>query len=815
MKHTPPILFLILTLVIPVHAQYTGRVFLDENGNGQLDQMESGRANVLVTDGLQVVKTDSEGVYALPAREDARFITITTPDGYHAPAFFHRAGAPGTDYDFALQKVKSPNQPTRFIHITDTESANNDTRWVEMLQAYIQHEKPDFLIHTGDICYEDGMRFHAEAMNTAIMGVPTYYCVGNHDLVAGEYGEALFEELFGPPWYSFEAGGVHYIVTPMLRGDYKPSYTKKDVYLWLRNLLSQLDRDQPKFIFNHDLLTGEDQFIYGISDEEFINLNDYNLKAWVYGHWHNSFYRPHGESGVVSICTGVAQKGGIDHSLSQFRVFDVEPDGNFTTEIVQTFVDHELTIVSPAPVANLRSNTLPILVNAYNTAAKTADVQYRIGDAAWQSLRQQTNWTWTGAHFLDEDQRRKDTLDITVTGRFNDGEERRRSRRFHINRTPPTPNSDGYWPNLLMNGRHHPGETAGPRAPLALDWVANISANIYMSAPVVAEGKVFVASYDNGDARNCYLLAYDYITGRQLWRFSTENSVKGAIAYENGRLFATDMVGNVYAVEASSGALAWQTSLDMNVLPGYVSGTVAENGVVYTGDGSAFSALDQRDGNLRWTNEAWNGGVGGPPVPTIGPDIIVTSSNWNALYCHDLNTGELLWKKRDLGLRFRDAAPVYYRDTLFVGTQESMLAIAPKSGEILYAKETEFNLKTNSTPLIAGDLIIVGTASDGVVAFNRRDFSVAWKFETGPAQSMTSPYTQPVQMTVEASPVLVNGSDIYVGASDGVFYCLDVETGEANWQFEVGAPILATVAVTDDRIFLADTAGNLYCMVGM
>ena len=36
------------------------------------------------------------------------------------------------------------------------------------------------------------------------LGVPTYSCVGNHDLRAGKYGEELWQSHFGPSWYSFD-----------------------------------------------------------------------------------------------------------------------------------------------------------------------------------------------------------------------------------------------------------------------------------------------------------------------------------------------------------------------------------------------------------------------------------------------------------------------------------------------------------------------------------------------------------------------------------------------------------------------------------
>ena len=52
-------------------------------------------------------------------------------------------------------------------------------------------------------------------MNTENMDCPVFYCIGNHDLVKGKYGEELFESIYGPVYYFFDAGNVHYVVTPM------------------------------------------------------------------------------------------------------------------------------------------------------------------------------------------------------------------------------------------------------------------------------------------------------------------------------------------------------------------------------------------------------------------------------------------------------------------------------------------------------------------------------------------------------------------------------------------------------------------------
>ena len=52
-------------------------------------------------------------------------------------------------------------------------------------------------------------------MNTSNMDCPMFYCIGNHDLVKGKYGEEVFENVYGPVYYSFDFGNVHYVVTPI------------------------------------------------------------------------------------------------------------------------------------------------------------------------------------------------------------------------------------------------------------------------------------------------------------------------------------------------------------------------------------------------------------------------------------------------------------------------------------------------------------------------------------------------------------------------------------------------------------------------
>lgn len=311
------LLLLSCAVITEAHAAYQGHVYVDSNRNGIYDKGEKVLKGIRVSDGLNVVKTNAEGVYTLPGHKRERFIFITTPSGYRTDnQYYRRINGTGQTYDFGLQPWKGrikPNGSHRFIHISDTEIFNTENQedWANNIRDYAANENISFIIHTGDICYENGLKNHIHLMNTSNMDCPMFYCIGNHDLVKGKYGEEVFENVYGPVYYSFDFGNVHYVVTPMAGGDHQPGYTKEDVYRWLKNDLAQVPTGKPIIVFNHDLLTSGNEFVFGIDDNEKINLNEHNLKAWLYGHWHNHFVRKQGD--VLTISTATLDKGGIDH----------------------------------------------------------------------------------------------------------------------------------------------------------------------------------------------------------------------------------------------------------------------------------------------------------------------------------------------------------------------------------------------------------------------------------------------------------------------------------------------------------------------
>ncbi len=326
-------------------------------------------------------------------------------------------------------------------------------------------------------------------MNTQNMNCPVFYCIGNHDLVAGTYGEELFESLYGPVYYSFEAGNVHYIVTPMFHGDYNPSYTVEEVAAWLKNDLAQVPANKPIVIFNHDLLSPDR-----------LGLEKYNVKGWLYGHWHINYMKQ--IEGMTAIGTGTPDKGGIDHSMSAYRVVTADGKGNLTSDLRYSYIKNHLRIASihAGEIPLLSNGRVPLVVNTYSSVSPVKKVNYTITRTNKQVIRKGeltpfTDWSW-GKEIPGNDFLKEKELILNISVLFRNGETVETEEPFRISDLSGHVVLKEEWTNLLGTPQHTGFYPSISHNRLALAWVKNIKANIYMASPLLFNGKVFVATVD-------------------------------------------------------------------------------------------------------------------------------------------------------------------------------------------------------------------------------------------------------------------------------------------------------------------------------
>lgn len=289
-------------------------------------------AGVSVTDGRNVVKTDDNGKYEITVWRKSHFIAITIPSGYETDSYYIPFDKAKESYDFSLDKSDVTAQTEHsFLQISDTEIGENGTgEWLDAVKELVKENKPAFLIHTGDICYEAGLKKHIEEMNTDTMGCTVKYVIGNHDYVDGKYGEELYESLYGPVWYSFDVGNVHYVVTSFQTGsDYKSFYNKNDRWKWLKNDLANVDSNMKVVMFNHTKSPSDD-YVLSFGREE-LDLKKHNLIAWVYGHYHYNYV--YENEGILNISAPRPDCGGIDSSPAGTRIIRISSDGSISTKM--------------------------------------------------------------------------------------------------------------------------------------------------------------------------------------------------------------------------------------------------------------------------------------------------------------------------------------------------------------------------------------------------------------------------------------------------------------------------------------------------
>jgi outer membrane protein assembly factor BamB len=139
-----------------------------------------------------------------------------------------------------------------------------------------------------------------------------------------------------------------------------------------------------------------------------------------------------------------------------------------------------------------------------------------------------------------------------------------------------------------------------------------------IASPAVADGLVVVASGLDDATAPHILFAFDAATGDARWRFSAPSGqllVIGALG--DGSVFAASSDGNVYAVDAGTGALEW--TFDGHGTLGSVDALA--DGVLYVAGGDrAVYAVDGRN-----RAQLWRQAVTGQPgaIALVGDRVYI------------------------------------------------------------------------------------------------------------------------------------------------------------------------------------------------
>lgn len=273
--------------------------------------------NVPVSDGRYTVFTDENGEYSLPGWESAHVLHVGVLTYGHDDWFININRHTHDRFDFCIDPVES-DKDFCFLHCSDTEIiGRGNIEWIQFMRETVQKERASFFVHTGDICHADGLARHYLLMNRETIWCPVRYVIGNHDFVGKNYGEEMYEQYYGPTWYSFDCGDIHFVALSLMKGEKKSGYQESDQWIWLSEDLNKCAEGKKVIVLCHDACKW-DYDNYQIHMEDIsLDLKQKGLIAWLYGHYHINLL--HKRNGVYNICASRPDSGGIDSSSSGIR----------------------------------------------------------------------------------------------------------------------------------------------------------------------------------------------------------------------------------------------------------------------------------------------------------------------------------------------------------------------------------------------------------------------------------------------------------------------------------------------------------------
>jgi len=198
-----------------------------------------GVANVIVSDGIEVTKTNADGIYYLQSLKKHGYVFISIPANYEVatrnklPYFFDYLTSTTSVIDqrnFELFEANNTNHVVIAMADMHLANRNNDitqfkSGFYTEASAYASQLKSSGMkvygIALGDQSWDAYWYENSYALSNYLneidgIGFQIFNIMGNHDndpYKVGDFAaEAPFKQIIGPTYYSINIGKVHYVI---------------------------------------------------------------------------------------------------------------------------------------------------------------------------------------------------------------------------------------------------------------------------------------------------------------------------------------------------------------------------------------------------------------------------------------------------------------------------------------------------------------------------------------------------------------------------------------------------------------------------
>ncbi|MDP6059886.1 MAG: PQQ-binding-like beta-propeller repeat protein, partial [Pirellulaceae bacterium] len=639
----------------------------------------------------------------------------------------------------------------------------------------------------------------------------------------------------GPPYYSWDFGGVHFVQFITETG-YLQSTARLRHHDWLQADLKALPPKTPVIAISHyplDAAWFDQRRAEGI-----------NIVAQIGAHWHVVMAGSRGSVPVLNSAPARGRDWGA-YSRTYRWVFvsrDQEPPSPQPSPVggrggTRIHVRSQLRVagqykrvrvVAPGPTTCLGKQ--PLVVLAYDTALLVKSVSCRwtspSGEVSTTQLEQQGDWSWYGDFEPNEPghwQCELSAIDIR-------GETWNRSQTVDVQATskpPAKPGDDFPWllagtPPRRINVAPalRDGDAAdtsgrgasGLQSPVPL-WVTHTrSVHVLHNSPVVAGGRVFVSvGNPNAGTPAAGVLCLDAATGKRIWKAdSPRGDIRSAVSVHNNIVYAVTGEGWVAAYDASTGRELWSKPMNAAYHDGRPL-AINNTPPVPTRHGLLVSDWQKPQRLLDFTTgkelSQLQGDVGYyASFATVFDDVMysVRRGGGSALR---LPEGKEIYKFEEASRS--TSAPIVVDGKLIYNGSSGIRVREASTGKLLWQKGLTNAGYQNAVPVVWDDRILVNGEDLRILALENGETHrtvmcgrEADRFLRSRRQSMAG-----------SSTPIIAGDLAWFGHDDTSVRAIN-RAGDVVWEYRLGTPIKTAPAITGNLLLVHDYAGNLWCFAG-
>jgi len=294
--------------------------------------------------------------------------------------------------------------------------------------------------------------------------------------------------------------------------------------------------------------------------------------------------------------------------------------------------------------------------------------------------------------------------------------------------------------------------------------------------------------------------------GREVYRVALGGAIESAPALDSheNELFVGTEQGKVVALRAIDGSIRWEAEVGAAIRQPPVA---LEDAIYVVTDRDQVVALDRSDGASLWRIErARPSGftIAGRAGLVVHEGRLITAFSDGTVMSIDPSDGQAHWlvetavdvPRRD-GEATRildvDTTPVVVGDTVYVGSfSAGLYAIDAQSGSVVW-RDAELSGAVGLA--YANESLIVASAEHGLICLREGNREERWR-RRAERGAMTPP--------------VVSDGLLLVGESEGSFLGLDIRQGREVARLDAGNGFAASAAVAAGRGFVLSNGGTLY-----